>query len=155
MEHFRFKMELHNLDKYSETVGFPIWGTICVDCDEFYFPGEEWQDAVSSLLDMWLSEIIQYVNTGCDRCELDFMDGPFAIYLNRGSKDNVCVTLIKRPDEVYSEFSTSLQAFAKELLNCVNLFVDKCKIQSVQFAKTNTFHQILEKSLILDTLFFQ
>ena len=155
MDQFRINLELHDLGNSTSIFEFPIWGTICVECDGFYFPGEEWHDAVSSLLDMWLSEIIQYVNTGCDCCELDFMDGPFVICLNRLPEDYVCVSLIKRPGEVHRKFSVSLKNFVKELLNCVNLFVDECKAQSMQFVKTNTFCRILENSRSLGILYFR
>jgi len=154
MEHFRINMDLHNLDNRTSTFNFPIWGTMCVEYDAYCFPGVEWHDAVSSLLDMWLSEIIQFINTDSDRCELDFMDGPFVIYLNREPKNCVCVSLIKRPAEEYRKFSVPLKLFVKELLKCVNLFVDKCNAQSIQFVKTNTFRRILENSFLLDTLFF-
>lgn len=155
MDHFRINMELHDSGNSTSTADFPIWGTIYVECDDFHFPVEEWHDAVSSLFDMWLSEIIQYVNTGCDRCELDFMDGPFVICLNRLPKDYVCVSLIERPGKVHRKFSVLLEVLVKELLNCVNLFVDECKSQSMQFVETNTFRRILENSISLGTLYFR
>lgn len=154
MTNFRIKLELHDLDSSMSTADFPIWGTVYVEYDDFCFPEKEWDDAVSSIFDMWLFEINRYVNDDADCCELHFMDGPFVICLKRLSQDYVCVSLVKRPDEVQRKFVVPFDALIKEMLKCTNLFLDECKTQSIQFVETNTFRRISENSLSLGMLYF-
>lgn len=149
---FRINVKFRDLGNGTSTADFPIWGTVYVEYDGFCFPAEEWDDAVSSMFDMWLSEINRYVNTDCDRCELDFMDGPFVICLKRLPQDYVCVSLVKRPDEVQRKFIVPFDALIKELLKCVNLFLDECKAQSMRFVETNAFRRISENSISLGAL---
>ena len=58
-----------------------VWGNIYFRMNDLCFPDSEWYDKVSSLLEMWMGAIIEFIQYDKRECTLHFMDGPFYIHI--------------------------------------------------------------------------
>ena len=52
------------------------------------FPADDWSDFPIVLLGWWL-EALASLYLGQDRCELEFMDGPYAVFVSRNGDETI------------------------------------------------------------------
>lgn len=135
---------------YGNTVdSVTVWGEIYLEKEGYFFPERKWNDAVSSILDMWLSAICEFVMDNEDRCDLYFMDGPFMIRLNRLTGGLLNMSLIERTCTactVWKQFTVLLFDLVDGILCAADSFVNTSKKQATDFCKTNTFRRIVDHS---------
>lgn len=68
----------------------PFWGTIYIKTDSTSFPCDNWYDALSAVLSMWLFETAVFISKKRKTAyKLYFMDGPYCIRLSPAERDNV------------------------------------------------------------------
>ena len=129
---------------------YSIWGKINIQIDNIYYPDNEWYDAVSSILDMWTAELVEYISTKKDECYLNFMDGPFYIKLTKmKDTDRVTVTCKNQDGAV---FDTSICCFEliQEILTASYSFLDICREKLPSFVNTTVFSKITASCIILE-----
>lgn len=126
-----------------------IWGCIYVQNGQLYFPSKDWNDAVSSILDMWLSVMVEMIIDNKKRGSLFFMDGPFHIQICRGNKDSLVVSLLENNSIVHDVFSISFTDFVSTILSSVEHFVCFCKERQLSFLQSRTFSDIQNNTLQL------
>lgn len=130
------------LSKSSNKPIYSVWGTICVQIGDVFFPDEDWDDVLSSVLDMWLSAICDFIELSKQECILDFMDGPYRIVLHRksGKVEAVFENDLHFNRCVFPEIDVSI--FAKSLYVAANDMINACKENIVQFTSRNTCNNI-------------
>lgn len=126
-----------NIDQSS----LPIWGVIYVESNGYSFPDEDWYDAVSSILDMWLATVINFMCSKNSLCELYFMDGPYRLRLNRVSTSEVNVSMLKNDKEVATS-TCSIHDFLESIISSLELFCKLCRDNNSSFTLSKTFLRI-------------
>lgn len=113
-----------------------IWGKIYIEIDGVYFPDEDWFDVVSSVLDMWMNSIIEFIVEKKEQCTLYFMDGPYEIQLCAYEKNNISIICKEQDGEMYVNEIVDFNMFVNMLLNCVSVFLEECRWNIQNFSKT-------------------
>lgn len=117
-----------------------IWGKIFIQINDSYFPDTQWWDAVSSILDMWIVELIEYIHNKSPECCLYFMDGPFMVKLsNINNSGYVLVSCKKESETILSNTTVPLSAFIDGVLTATNKFLDICNNESPNFIGSEIF----------------
>ena len=86
MEIILEKMQLAT-DRPSD--GYTTGGELYLRIGDSYFPEEHWYDCAYINLKKWIPALISFGRQHTDRCQLNFMDGPYSVQLSR--KDNCSV----------------------------------------------------------------
>ena len=128
----------------------PIWGAICIEAYGYYFPDENWYDAVSSILDMWLPAIIEFMRSKDSLCELYFMDGPYRMCLDWASTNEVNISMLTCDKEVAAA-RCCVQDFLEAILEGADLFCKFCRDNNLCFTSSRTFLRIEKNSKKMKT----
>ena len=97
-----FELHIKDLEITSESK-FATWGIIYFQFDDLCFPDDMWYDAVSSLLDMWVYILDDFLCTDEKQCDLPFMDGPYEIQLIKDESEHI-VMFCKSDDAIIAEY---------------------------------------------------
>ena len=141
------KMTVHLMSVELETGSslYPtsVWGSICVRIGESCFPDEQWDDVVSSILDMCISEFCDFLTQSRKKCTLYFMDGPYWIALRRKQKGEVIAVLTDDIHRRRLELSNmDVEAFAESLLASARAFVEICSANLKEFTSNPSYLRI-------------
>jgi len=79
-----------------------IVGELYIKIDNFYFPSYGWSDIISSVLDMWMDNLISLIQSDRDDeiKELFFMDGPYYLRIIGIKDDNVVITMFAHDKQI-------------------------------------------------------
>lgn len=97
-----------------------LWSVIYVKIGETCFPGNQWQDATSSVLQMWIDEMIRLLYGGVDSIDLPFMDGDYCIRLVRQDTKQAIVSFIAPCEQIVLTEVVDLIYFARQLLSAAS-----------------------------------
>ena len=92
-----------------------IAGRICVQVGDVAFPDSQWSDSVVVVLLWWLAALEELSSCRADSVQLQFMDGPFALDLRRGSPTGINVTGVQVGALKPKRLTSSLSVYATEL----------------------------------------
>lgn len=120
---------------------WPIWGEIFVEVNGHFFPNEDWYDAVSSILDMWLPNLIDFMRAKNKQCELYFMDGPHRIRLDWGHSQEVNLSMFS-DDKENATTTCDINEFINSIVSCVDYFCEHCREYNSDFSSSKTFLRI-------------
>lgn len=132
----KMRILVHDFEKYRDN--FALWGIICVNMRDQYFPDEQWRDATSSILQMWVPNITRLVNGVTDKCTLYFMDGDYRIELLILQRGRVYVECIASGKSVLIESTVDLFHFARQILSAV----ERMKIYYSEYLDSRTFQEL-------------
>ncbi|MBQ8814994.1 MAG: hypothetical protein IJZ85_10935 [Lachnospiraceae bacterium] len=119
-----------------------IWGNIYIEIDGTCFPDNEWYDAVSSVLEMWIDCVIEFVRKKKEKCVLFFMDGPYEMQVRVHENNVIFIACKERGGEVYAEGMADFETFVNLFLNCTNEFLEKCRLNVRDFEKTTLYSKL-------------
>lgn len=129
-----------------------IWGEIHVQINGFCFPDAEWYDVLSSLLDMWLFEILDFIYNKKTQCMLYFMDGPYAIQIQTSPDNQIFLLHYEHGDGTFVNTTVNSYDFLCSFLNCANLFIESCRINAPCFTTTKVYSRIINAYHKLNTI---
>lgn len=120
------KIQLGQLDVSSmpDNPSKKIWGRLYVDVDGYCFPNEEWYDVVSSIVDMWTMDVVDFIETKKAHCVLYFMDGPFEIHLINHLDNSLMLSCRNRDGEEFASTVIGTPEFLKSILDWVDTYLD-------------------------------
>lgn len=119
-----------------------IWGKIYVEIDGAYFPDNEWYDAVSSVLEMWMDSVIGFIRKKKEKCVLYFMDGPYEMQFRAHEKNDIYIVCKERDGEVYAEGIVDFQTLVNLFLKCTSDFLEKCRLNVHGFEETALYSKL-------------
>lgn len=100
---------------------FPIGGVIYVSLGELCFPAEKWHDLISVDLERWLTGLISFSLNHTDTCMLPFMDGPYAIKIQREENGAIVADCLWDSKVVLRKI-IDFVGFLKSVLKCVRRY---------------------------------
>ena len=129
-----------------------IWGKIYFEINGFYFPDDEWSDAISSLLHMWTTGITDFIQTNRKQCSLYFMDGPYTLHLTALS-DNLALLVCRDSNRIELK-NTILNVFefAQNILEATSQFIELCCQKDSNFINTKTYLNLHNACLKLNRI---
>lgn len=93
-----------------------LWSVFFIQIDDVSFPCEDWWDNSSSILEMWICSIYEYLAGSIKNVTLYFMDGDFSIQLSNKNESSVLAKFIGPDETVYFSYTIDIYDFCKELL---------------------------------------
>lgn len=137
------KLDIKSIEGDAEQCrsGMPIWGKIYLETNDCIFPSKDWYDAVSSILDMWLSVMVDFVRMGGNSCELYFIDGPYKIRIDRVSGGEISVAMFNASKKVAIN-TCCFNDFLETLLNSADTFCHLCNEKKLSFTYSKTYSKI-------------
>lgn len=120
---------------------WPIWGDIFVEVNGHFFPDKNWSDAVSSILDMWLPNLISFMCGKNKECELYFMDGPHRIHLEWGHSQEINLSMLSG-DKENATTTCDVDEFINSIVSGVDYFCEHCREYNSYFLSSKTFSRI-------------
>lgn len=97
----------------------PAWSTIYLECGRYCFPDNQWTDATSAVLEMWIGEIYRLIRKTTDSAILYFMDGDYSICLNLLDNETAIAKWIAPNNTLVLSRTINLCHFARQLLSAV------------------------------------
>ena len=108
---------LSDFEKYRK--GFPIWGIIYVKINDYCFPDDQWWDIATSVLEMWATNLFNFLYSHDDSCTLDFMDGDYSMIIRRLDATRISLNCKKSSDILLNSNSIDLNYFIRQILSGV------------------------------------
>lgn len=138
-----FRLHLHSIENDADMSEnrFPLWGEIYVEANGCFFPSENWYDAVSSILDMWLPSIMDFMCSKDTECELYFMDGPHKLRLEWVSANIIHISMLSN-DQKEAISTCCIYDFLKEIIMHVDMFCKFCRDNNLPFTSRREFSRI-------------
>ena len=130
-----------------------IWGEINIRIDGTCYPSDVWYDCISSILDMWMDEIVGLICNKTKQCNLYFMDGPYVLQVTLISKNSTLFSFQANGERVHECMTNGLSDFVNDMLNCVMKFLDSCTRQVPYFTSTKNYARILKNYKMLRNMF--
>ncbi len=122
---------------------YSLWGEIYVEVDGRCFPGEEWYDIASSILDMWLQNLIELLR-GKKRQRLYFMDGPY--WMDAALHGDVCELSFSKENVTYS---VSTYQFIQEVITQGRELVELARTRCPDFWNSHCCRNIQKNCRVL------
>lgn len=119
-----------------------IWGRIHVELDGCCFPDEDWNDVISSIFDMWIPTIVDFLHSGKSSCELYFMDGPYRMCLKWISTSEVKISMFGGNSEVTAN-TCNIIDFLEAITKGINSFCELCRESYPSFISSSIFLRII------------
>ena len=146
----KMRLVVSDFEDYHDT--FPIWSKIYVEVDGIFFPDFEWWDATSSILEMWIENVIDLMNGYFDSCVLYFMDGDYSIKLTRKNNDEAVAVCIAPQSKLVISSNITLSSLGHQLLlageKIINVYSDQLETSFVNNLsnKVNKLRNIIENN---------
>lgn len=107
-----------------------ITGEIWVSVGGDVFPGPRWSDLVVAVLHGWLYEALEFSRDGPDTIRLHFMDGPFAIDVERQDSTRCQVTFLERPNKeaIVASYVSARQVMTA-LVATACIVLEECEVR--------------------------
>ena len=153
MDEIQINLAEVDIDENSDDCQVAAWGEIYLTIGKTSFPFENWTDVVSSVLDMWTENIIDFVRKKKTQCTLFFMDGPYNVRVY--ARKNNYITLICRDDygNVFVRSVVELATFLEKILICTSSFIDVCKHTAPNYYAMNyTCQKLTSACSVLQSL---
>ncbi len=124
---------------------YSVFGEIYIQIGKHIFPAKGWNDIVSSVLDMWVSNLTHLIESDlCGQEDFDFMDGPFLYKIEGKGSDTVALSLYENdkliPDSIYN---VSFQEILTAILKLINELIDDKRYGNIYDVK-NLSKRILQ-----------
>lgn len=113
----KIKIVLDETEPYQER--YALWSILFVQVDDICFPSQQWYDATSAVLSIWLQEIIRLIGGSSNCVRLPFMDGDYEISLARLDHENFSAKFLKSETLILWEGEPDVYYFARQLLSVV------------------------------------
>ena len=139
------KMVLKIHDFYEFRDRFPLWSIIHIEVSNEYFPDDQWWDATSSVLEIWMDNLISFIYGSIDFCTLDFLDGDYSINLHKKTQWEAVAICLAPNDKVIVSESIDLLYFARQVLSAV----EKIKIFYSEYKNSNIIKSLSNKANLL------
>ena len=133
----KLQLLVRDFEKYRD--GFPLWSIMYVKINNSCFPDDQWWDATSSVLEMWASTLVAFAQGYEDSCILDFMDGDYAIRLERLDTECIKAEFQKSGNTISRFDSIDLLHFIRQVLSAT----EKLKNCSPEILNTRMFERLL------------
>ena len=131
---------------------YAVWGNIYISINDVCFPDNEWFDAVSSILDMWTSVIIEFVSKKKKQCVLHFMDGPFLLILSKTNRDYIAISCKDGDGKEIATTVITTYELLQSLLDSTMLFTGLCSKNTLCFINTQMYEKIFSASHMLKNM---
>ncbi len=112
-----------------------------MEVNGYFFPDIDWYDVVSSILDMWIPAIIDFIRSGDSQCALYFMDGPYRMHLDWISTSELNISLLSSDKEEATNICC-MHDFLESIIRGVDLFCKFCRDNNSGFISSKTFLRI-------------
>lgn len=114
-----------------------VYGDFYIEIDNITFPNDGWSDIISSVLDMWIDNVIKLLESDFKTTvELNFMDGPYYLEVSCRCKDILEVHLFSRDIKVYENpFEVSFYNFLSEIIKVTSNMLRYQRLENVSSIK--------------------
>ena len=119
-----------------------VWGEIYVELNNSYFPSEDWYDITSSILDMWIPSVIDFVCKNKDHCELYFMDGPHKVCLSWFSPQEIKISTFRDNREEITDICY-VSEFLESFVCALDSFINQCNDANINLVSGRVLPRIV------------
>lgn len=114
-----------------------VYGKIFTEFDNIIFPHGGWSDIISSVLDMWVDNTIELLQSNSNSTvEFNFMDGPYYFKAFCISEEILEITLFLRDIKVNeSPYEISFYNFLSEIIKITSNVLRNEQIENVSSIK--------------------
>ncbi len=114
-----------------------VFGDFYIEINDILFPNKGWSDIISSILNMWIDNIIKLLQGDLKtRVEFDFMDGPYYFEATCGNNDLLDIYLFSRDIKVNdAPYEISFYNFISEIISITSSMLRTEKIKDVSSIK--------------------
>lgn len=91
-----------------------ITGIISIEVGNTFFPEQNWNDAIVSVLNSWIQNMVQILTSGYNEAQLTFFDGPFFFVIRK--KPDQSVVELFRDSRSIETFNLDIREFGYSLL---------------------------------------
>jgi hypothetical protein len=129
---------------------FPITCPIYIECGEWFFPSQEWDDFAVVILGWWLQEVGVLERDECESAVLRFMDGPHQVNIvpvNSGRWLLAGVSEAVGREEKFREICSSEQVI-KEIIRASRDLLFEIKGANTWDADCEKLEQLVNKRLV-------
>lgn len=132
-----------NLQVWSES-SVLVDTTFYLQCEDVFFPFEQWTDFSNDVLSMWTENLIQHFGEKRATYKLYFRDGPYWIDVEQNNKELILKGINNHYSNKRVEFtcSCSYESFLSELARAFN------KLEKITFLNMSLFGSKNYESII-------
>lgn len=139
-----FELKLENLEFQETCANYSsVYGTFYARVNGNGFPEDGWYDAASSMLEMWLDEILEFTNNSSEAF-LYFMNGPYLLRLTKLNNDKITISCISDHRIEQARVVVDLYEFIRNLLEITDSFITQCGKAQCPFVTTERYKHILD-----------
>lgn len=91
-----------------------ITGIISIEVGNAFFPERNWNDAIVSVLNSWIQNMIQILSSGYNEAQFIFFDGPFYFVIRK--KTDQSVVELFRDSRSIETYNLDIRKFGYNLL---------------------------------------
>ena len=142
MVKFKLHIKLLDNDMLLTKDSMQVWGEIYVELNNSYFPSKGWYDITSSILDMWIPSIINFICKNNDQCELYFMDGPHKICLSWFSQQEIKISTFRDNIEEITDIC-DVSSFLESFVRGLDSFINQCNDANVNLVSGRVLPRIV------------
>lgn len=144
----RLFIEKLEFDPNREAQGYSIGGELYFCLDDGFFPGDKWYDMAYSDLKIWIPALLSFGMDHTDSCRFNFMDGPYAVRLDRTEDGTVFASCLCDGVPKLRQIKVDPRELIKSVLVCCRKY-DRFLYEH---GKENHFSEEIKKlKTILDT----
>lgn len=114
----QLKLQLDDLKQTLTGVDGELYFTVGAKC----FPGEYWREPVSVVLEQWIPGFLSFMQGHTDVCLMEFMDGPYAVKLNRDNFATVRGVFLRDSPRVGTELPVDLRELTQSVLKALRTY---------------------------------
>ena len=118
---------LVDLESISLRSAGPATGCIAVNLGGEFFPSARWNDFVVVIVEAWASALLRLLRRSSDVERVHFMEGPYAIEIERIENGQLRLRAIAHPNRVRAYADVSSTGLAKALLTVGQGVLQKCR----------------------------
>lgn len=127
---------------------FPIWSVVYVQVGNVSFPCQQWYDATTSILVMWINIISKLIAGVENEVTLNFMDGDYSIRLESHDGKQAVASFQEPDPQKVTHHTIDLIYFGRQLLAAVG----KLKEHTSAFSECRAVQEVIAEAEVLRTI---
>lgn len=142
----KMKLIVGNFEHTSSPI--PIWSEIYVQMEDIAFPCQQWYDATTSILTMWINAVSKLMTGVEHSITLDFMDGDYFIRLEMYDNKQTVASFYGPNSQLVLHNTIDLLYWGRQLLSAVGKVVELFGVSS----KHRAVQEVITTAEVLRTI---
>lgn len=127
---------------------FPIWSVVYVQVEDISFPCQQWYDATTSILVMWINAVSKLIAGTESEVILNFMDGDYSIRLVTNDGKRAAAFFYGPDSQIVSHNTIDLRYFGRQILSAVG----KLRKHTSTLSEHRAVQEVITEAEVLRTI---